>query len=293
MKEQMEAVKRMQNYIQAHLFEEITPAALAKCALFSPWYARKLFLRWTGVSPAEYARKLRLRASALRLRDENARVLDVALDLGFQSVDGYQRAFLREFGLSPKEYARSPIPIPLFTPYGVNYNRSERKETPMCNFRTVFVTRVTRPERKVILKRGKKATEYMSYCEEVGCDVWGLLTSVKSVCGEPVCLWLPDQYVLPGTSVYVQGVEVAPDDPTPVPEGFDTLLLPACEYLLFQGEPFAEEDFEEAIQEIWNAEKKYDPTRIGLKWDGQNPRIQLEPVGSRGYMELMPVCPAQ
>ena len=159
----------------------------------------------------------------------------------------------------------------------------------MSEVRTVFVTRVTRPERKVIIKRGKSAAEYMSYCEEVGCDVWGILTSIKSLCGEPVCLWLPDKYVLPGTSVYVQGVEVAPDDATPVPEGFDTILLPASEYLMFQGEPFAEENFEEAIAEIWNAEKKYDPSRIGLRWDDQNPRIQLEPIGSRGYIEWMPV----
>ena len=34
--EQIEAVQRMQDYIREHLFEEITPAQLAKAALFSP-----------------------------------------------------------------------------------------------------------------------------------------------------------------------------------------------------------------------------------------------------------------
>ncbi len=58
---------------------------------------------------------------------------------------------------------------------------------------------------------------------------------------------------------------------------------------MFQGEPFEEEDFEQAIGDLWEAEKKYDPTIIGYEWDKTNPRIQLEPVGKRGYIELLPI----
>ena len=46
---------------------------------------------------------------------------------------------------------------------------------------------------------------------------------------------------------------------------------------------------EAAIGEIWDAEKKYNPAFIGYEWDDANPRIQLEPRGERGYMELVPV----
>ncbi len=63
---------------------------------------------------------------------------------------------------------------------------------------------VQKPERRVIIKRGVKASDYFAYCEEVGCDVWGLLQSIKSISGEPVCLWLPRKYIKPGTSEYVQ-----------------------------------------------------------------------------------------
>ena len=34
---------------------------------------------------------------------------------------------------------------------------------------------------------------------------------------------------------------------------------------------------------------RYDPKNIGYEWDETNPRIQLEPIGSRGYIELRPV----
>lgn len=159
----------------------------------------------------------------------------------------------------------------------------------MQQTRNVFIQLVEKPSRKVILKRGINATHYFDYCKEVGCDVWGLLTSIKSICGEPVCLWLPKKYIKSGTSEYVQGVEVSPDYSGEIPEGFDVIDLPAAKYLMFQGEPFAEEDYETAIEEIWEAEKKYDPHVYGLQWDKENPRIQLEPIGTRGYIELLAV----
>lgn len=287
MEEQRKAVRRMQEYIHAHIREPISSEALAAVASFSPWYARKLFIRYTGLTPAAYIRRLKLSDSALRLRDEGCHILDAAMDMGFGSVDGYQRAFRREFGCNPKEYAESPIPIWLFTPYPVS--ETERKVKRMSKCRTVFIQVIEKPARKVIIKRGVKANDYWSYCNEVGCDVWGLLKSIKSISGEPVCLWLPAALRKPVTNEYVQGVEVEADYSGPVPEGFEIIDLPKAEYLLFRGEPFAEEEFEEAISEIWEAEKKYDPAFIGYGWDETNPTIQLEPIGERGYIELVAV----
>ena len=71
-----------------------------------------------------------------------------------------------------------------------------------------------------------------------------------------------------------------------MPEGFDTILLPAADYLMFQGEPFAEEDYCDAIVSVQQAMDNYDPAVIGYVWDDSNPRIQLEPRGDRGYIEM-------
>lgn len=283
------AVQRMQDYIELHLSENITLADLAEIARFSPWYAARIFRELTGFAPADYIRRLRLSRSALRLRDEKIRVIDAACDLGFESVDGYQRAFLREFGCNPKEYALRPMPLPLFTVYGVKFRELWKKErNEMADEKNVFIQTVEKPMRKVLLKRGVRATEYWSYCQEVGCDVWGVLTSMKSLCGEPVCLWLPAEYRA-GKSAYVQGVEVPADYDGPVPEGFDVIDLPAATYLMFQSEPFAEEDYCAAIESLQGAMNRYDPSVIGFIWDDTNPRIQLEPRGERGYIELRSV----
>jgi len=91
--------------------------------------------------------------------------------------------------------------------------------------------------------------------------------SIFSLPLQPVCLWLPKEYIKPGTGEYVQGVEVEKDYTGIIPNGFDVIELPAAKYLMFQGEPFKEEDYEQAINDIWEAEKKYDPSLIGYRWD--------------------------
>ena len=289
MEERVLAVQRMQDYIDGHLSEEITLADLARASFYSPWYSYRLFKQWVGMTPADYIRRLRLSKSALRLRDFDCRIVDVAFELGFGSVDGYQRAFYREFGCNPREYASNPVPLYLFTPYGVKFREIRKESKTMGNVNNVFVQVIQKPARKVIVKRGVNVTEYFGYCEEVGCDVWGLLTSMKSISGEPVCLWLPERYRKAGTSEYVQGVEVSADYDGAVPEGFDVIELPAAEYLMFQGEPFEEEDYCQAIDAVQEAVKKYQPSVIGYQWDEENPRVQLEPVGTRGYIEMVAV----
>lgn len=283
------AVQRMQDYIAAHAAEKITLCDLAEAALFSPFYCARIFKELTGLAPADYIRRLRLPRSALRLRDEKCKVIDIAYESGYDSVDGYRRAFHNEFGKNPYEYAKEPVPLSLFTPYGVKFRDLQKENKTMESIANIFIQVIEKPERKVIIKRGVKADEYWSYCQEVGCDVWGILTSMKSLCGEPVCLWLPEKYRAKGTSEYVQGVEVSTDYDGAVPDGFDVINLPAAKYLMFQGEPFKEEDYCSAIEAVQASMAKYDPTVIGYTWDDSNPRIQIEPRGERGYIELKAV----
>ena len=289
MKEQILAVQRMQDYIEESLDSEITLAGLAKVSLFSPWYSYRIFKKYTSLTPADYVRRLRLSRSAMRLKNGGCHITDAAFELGFGSVDGYIRAFSREFGTTPGEYAKNPVPIALFVPYGAKFRALRKDRADMSNIKNVFIQIIRKPAHKVIIKRGVKAAEYFAYCEEVGCDVWGTLLSMDSLCGEPVCLWLPERLRTPGTSEYVQGVEVAEDYTGNIPQGFDIIELPAAEYLMFQGEPFAEEDYCEAIFAVQQAAERYQPAVIGYRRDAENPRIQLEPRGERGYIELLPV----
>ena len=289
MKQQIMAVQRMQDYIQRNMEREISLSDLAREALFSPWYSYRLFRDCLGLTPTEYIRKYRLSLAARRLREGGERVIDVAFDLGFANVDTFTRAFYREFGLNPSDYMKNPVPITLFIPYGAKFRALRKEQIDVSNIQPIFIQVIRKPERLCIIKRAENAEDYFPYCEEVSCDVWGILMSMRSLCGEPVSMWLPARYKKPHTSTYVQGVEVETDYAGIVPEGFDVIRLPEAEYLMFQGQPFREEDYCEAIRSLQHAMDGYDPTVIGYTWDDENPRIQLEPRGARGYIELRAV----
>ena len=143
MEERIEAVQRMQDYIESNLDQDISLANLAKAAGYSPWYSYRLFQSLLHMTPAVYIRRLRLSKSALRLRDEKVKIIDVAYDSGFESVDGYQRAFYKEFGCNPYEYSVSPMPIYLFKPYGVKYaSRKEKKEMKKISNKIEYIQKL-------------------------------------------------------------------------------------------------------------------------------------------------------
>lgn len=55
---------------------------------------------------------------------------------------------------------------------------------------------------------------------------------------------------------------------------------------MFQGEPFLEDDYCTAITIVQESMNMYNPSIIGYECDDSVPRIQLEPRGERGYIEL-------
>lgn len=298
MRERVDAVQRMQDYIEQHLDAQITLEQLAAAAGYSPYHATRLFKELVGLVPSEYLRARRLSHAALRLRDTTARVLDVALDAAFESHEGFTRAFSDRFGLSPDQYRREALPLALFMPrsardYFLHHKQGGSGMAEQARANTIFVQVVERPARKLILLRGRQATDYWGYCEEVGCDVWGMLTSLKSAQGEPLGVWLPENLRTPGTSVYAQGVEMPADYAGPVPDGMEAIDLPACQYLLFQGEPYPDEAMGQAIAAVWQAMARYNPQPFGWQWaDEAGPRFQLAPMAKRGYIEARPVRPA-
>ncbi|MFA5368074.1 MAG: AraC family transcriptional regulator, partial [Dehalococcoidia bacterium] len=114
--EKVAAVRRMQDYIEAHLAEPITLHMLANAAGYSPWHSARLFKELTGKTPFDYIRALRLSRAAVKLRDGDAKIIDVAFDFVFDSHEGFTRAFSKQFGLTPNDYRKNTPPLKLFMP---------------------------------------------------------------------------------------------------------------------------------------------------------------------------------
>lgn len=293
--EKINAVQRMQIYIENHINESITLYMLASEAGYSPWHCTRIFKELTDKTPFEYIRALRLSRAAIKLRDEDVKIIDVALDFVFDSHEGFTRAFSKQFGMTPQYYCKNTPPLKLFMPshirnYYLMIQKGEDNMTKNSEVKTVFVQVVDRPARKLILKRGIKATHYFEYCEEVGCDVWGVLSSIKEALYEPIGMWMPPNLIKPGTSVYAQGVEVPVNYEGEIPEGFDLINLKPCKMMVFQGQPYEDEKFDDEINQLWDTMKNYNPDVYGFKWaDEDGPRFQLAPMGYRGYIEARPV----
>ena len=89
----IKAVSRMQHYIETHLDEAITLEGIADAAGYSKYHAVRIFKELTGRTPFETIRALRLTKAAQALQSCQGKVVDVAVSTGFDSHDGFTRAF--------------------------------------------------------------------------------------------------------------------------------------------------------------------------------------------------------
>lgn len=290
--EQLNAVQKIQDYINNHLNEEITLKILSRVSGYSPSHTERLFKELTDQNLFDYIRLMRLTDAAKTMRHKKKiKIIDISLNYLFDSHEGFTRAFSKTFGVSPKKYQKNLIPVQYFIPYSVlsRHVLKLKEEVIVMKSKTVFVQVVERPKRKAIIKRGIKAKSYFPYCEEFGCDVWGILASIPDALYEPAGFWLPKHLVKPNTSEYVQGVEINLDSHQQIPDGFDVVELDACQMMIFQGEPYDDVNFMQEIGAIQDHIAVFDPKLYGYEWDDKHPSFQLEPQSHRGYIEAKPV----
>lgn len=69
------------------------------------------FARFLGQPPLAYLAMWRLQLASRRLRTSRDTVMQIALDVGYQSEAAFIRAFKREFGASPGAYRKSKTPV--------------------------------------------------------------------------------------------------------------------------------------------------------------------------------------
>lgn len=88
-------------YIEEHLGEPLRVRDAARVACMSEYHFARSFSILCGQPVIEYVRARRLTRALAALRTTDASVLDIALDCGYDSPEGFSRAFQRQFGVSP------------------------------------------------------------------------------------------------------------------------------------------------------------------------------------------------
>lgn len=97
-------VRELQEWIPAHLKEDLSVAVLAERALMSPRNFARVFRAQIGMTPAAYVERLRVERARGLLESGDATIEVVAAECGFGTVETLRRAFQRALGASPSQY---------------------------------------------------------------------------------------------------------------------------------------------------------------------------------------------
>jgi AraC family transcriptional regulator len=99
--------RRVADYIEQHLAEQIPLATLAQLARLSSYYFCRAFKQSFGVSPHRYHSNRRIKLAKTLLAAPDASVTDVGLAVGFSETSSFTSAFRKTAGLTPTAYRRS------------------------------------------------------------------------------------------------------------------------------------------------------------------------------------------
>lgn len=92
--------------IRSRFREELRLEDIAREAGMSYSWFRKKFREYTGISPARYILGLRIQEACRLLAESPMSIKEVAYSLNFEDCSYFSAMFLREAGMSPKEYRR-------------------------------------------------------------------------------------------------------------------------------------------------------------------------------------------
>jgi AraC family transcriptional regulator len=99
-------LRRVLDYISAHLADEITLADLAAIAGLSTFHFARMFTLAIGVSPHRYVSRMRLENATAEIAAGRSPLAQIALNARFSSQASFTRAFRRATGMTPGEYRR-------------------------------------------------------------------------------------------------------------------------------------------------------------------------------------------
>ncbi len=101
-----ETIRRARRYIRDHLGDRMTLEEIAQHAGLSQHHFSRIFRAATGLTLTDYINRSRIEAARQLLLKADARVSEVAFEVGYQSLSQFNRSFLRITGRSPLDYRR-------------------------------------------------------------------------------------------------------------------------------------------------------------------------------------------
>ena len=108
-------------YIEEHLKEDIKIVDVANEAYVSSFYFQKAFRILCGFSVAEYIRYRRLSLAGSEVITTNKKIIEIALEYGYDSPDSFTKAFTRFHGVTPTVARKEQLMIKSFAPLKIQF----------------------------------------------------------------------------------------------------------------------------------------------------------------------------
>jgi AraC family transcriptional regulator len=262
-------LERAMAYVEDHAFEPLTLADLAAIAALSPYHFARQFSYRYGLTPMAFVRARRLGLAAKLLASPRPPALiDLAFDTGFESQEGFTRAFKRAFGVSPGRYRKgraAPTPSEILAMSDITSAvRLTQEPQP-----------VKKPGFRVI-----GASAVFDESSKAGIPMlWPKLTErglplAGQVAGGTFGVGRPDSSG-EGCFRYMASVAVSAD--APIPEGLEAFEVPAQTYMVFHLETDGSElhpQMQAALRQIWGDRVP----KSGLKL-ANGPDLEVYPPG--------------
>ncbi len=103
-------------YIEENLTEEIDFKELSRIACCSEYHFKRVFSFLAGMSLGDYIRRRKIDCATILLRDENKKVIDVAMQLGYESPDAFTKSFQNIHNVTPSQARKGNTNLKAFPP---------------------------------------------------------------------------------------------------------------------------------------------------------------------------------
>ena len=111
-------------YIEDHLPEKIDLSAIAKIAYTSKYQFQRAFGILCGLTVGEYIRYRRLSVAGGELIRSDRKIIDIALEYGYDTPESFTKAFTRYHGVTPSAARRSGAGLKSFERLSIQINRN-------------------------------------------------------------------------------------------------------------------------------------------------------------------------
>ena len=97
-------VNRVMMHINRCIDQEIRLDHLADLACYSPFHFIRIFEALMGETPQQYVIRKRMERAGYYLLKNHQRIIDIALDVGYETHNSFCKVFKAHFGISPKRF---------------------------------------------------------------------------------------------------------------------------------------------------------------------------------------------